>query len=95
MNQAPPRFPVPCARKAPALGTGASRALGPQGENSLSRTHGGNRAGPGGFQLAAAQPCRLALDAPGFRLRNRIVLLAAVPVSINFSELCPEQKYLR
>jgi hypothetical protein len=33
-------------------------------------------------------------DASGFRLRNRIALLAAVPVSINFSELCPEQKYL-
>jgi hypothetical protein len=30
----------------------------------------------------------------GFRLRNRIALLAAVPVSINFSKLCPEQKYL-
>jgi hypothetical protein len=95
MNQASPRCPVPCARKAPELGTGASRALGATGGNSLSRTHGGNRAGRGGFQLAAAQPSPLALDAPAFRLRNWIVLLAAVPVSINFSELCPEQKYLR
>jgi transposase InsO family protein len=33
-------------------------------------------------------------DASGFRLRNRIALLAAAPVSINFSKLCPEQKYL-
>jgi hypothetical protein len=33
-------------------------------------------------------------DASGFRLRNRIALLAAAPVSISFSKLCPEQKYL-
>jgi transposase InsO family protein len=44
----------------------------------------------------ACRPCLdwFPSDASGFRLRNRIALLAAVPVSINFSKLCPEQKYL-
>jgi hypothetical protein len=52
---------------------GLPRPWGPQGGNSLSRTHGGNRAGPGGFQNA---PC---LSEPAGSHRGRRAVLARLP----------------